>query len=59
MTQTDAEKKMTGLLFGLKNKTKKVAEVLPILNLIKREHPAIHAEYQKKYIDIVRELNKE
>lgn len=47
------EKKMSGLLVGLKTGSKTVSDVLPILNKLKAEYPLIAEEYQKKYIEIL------
>lgn len=44
------EQKMTGMLFGLKQGTKTVTEVLPILNILKKNFPLIAEDYEKKYI---------
>jgi len=48
------EKKMTGLLFGLKNGTKSVTDVLPTLNRLKNVCPLIAEDYEKKYIAVIR-----
>lgn len=47
------EKKMTGLLIGLKNGTKNTTEALPILNKLKAQFPLIAQDYERKYIEIV------
>ena len=47
------ERKMTGLLFGLKQGTKTITEVLPTLNKLKEVAPLIAQDYEKKYIDIL------
>lgn len=47
------EKKMTGLLSGLKNGTKTVTEALPILNRLKKDYPLIAEDYEKKYIAVL------
>ena len=44
------ERKMTGLLIGLKAGSKSVTDVLPTLNRLKIVCPLIHEDYQKKYI---------
>lgn len=44
------ERKMTGLIFGLKNGKKEVSEVLPTLNRMKRDFPLIAEDFEKKYI---------
>jgi hypothetical protein len=44
------EKKMTGLLLGLKNGTKTVTDALPTLNRLKSNYPLIAEDYEKKYI---------
>ena len=44
------EKKMTGLLIGLRTGTKSVTEVLPTLNRLKETCPLIAEDYEKKYI---------
>jgi len=49
------ERKMTGLLIGLRSGTKTVTEVLPTLNKLRSEFPLISEDYDKKYIDIVKE----
>ena len=48
------ERKMTGLLIGLKNGTKTVADTLPTLNKLKAQYPLIAEEYSKKYIAVIR-----
>jgi len=48
------EKKMTGLLIGLKNGTKTVTDTLPTLNRLKAQYPLIAEEYEKKYIAVIR-----
>lgn len=47
------EKKMTGLLFGLRQGTKSITEVLPTLNRLKNEFPLIAEDYERKYIGIL------
>ena len=47
------EKRMTGLLLGLKIGSKTVTEVLPTLNKLKEVCPLISTEYEKKYISIL------
>jgi hypothetical protein len=48
------EKKMTGLLLGMKNNSKTIADVLPTLNRLKDVAPLIAQDYEKKYIAILR-----
>jgi hypothetical protein len=47
------EKKMTGLLFGLRQGTKSITDVMPTLNRLRNEFPLIAEDYEKKYINIV------
>jgi hypothetical protein len=47
------EKKMTGLLLGLKLGTKTVTDVLPTLNRLKSDYPLIADDYEKKYMGII------
>lgn len=50
-------KKLDGLLFGLKQGTKKVSDVLPTLNHLKATGQLIFEDYQKKYITIIKARN--
>ena len=43
------ERKMTGLLIGLKTGSKTVNDVLPTLDRLKEGYPLIAEEYEKKY----------
>jgi len=44
------ERKMTSMIFGLKQGTKSVTDALPILNRLKKDFPLIAEDYEKKYI---------
>jgi hypothetical protein len=44
------EKRMTGMIIGLKQGSKTIAEALPVLNKLKASYPLIAEEYEKKYI---------
>lgn len=52
-TSETLEKKLTGLLLGLKLETKTVTDVLPILNRLKATGSAIYEDYEKKYKEIL------
>jgi hypothetical protein len=47
------EKRMTGLLLGLKNGTKTVTDALPTLNRLKENYPLIAEDYERKYIAVL------
>ena len=47
------EKKLTGLLSGLKNGTKTVTDVLPIMNRLKATGAVIYEDYERKYMAIM------
>jgi len=47
------ERKMTGLLLGLKNGTKSTTDVLPTLNSLKKNCGSIAEDYERKYIAIM------
>lgn len=44
------ERKMSGMIIGLKQGTKTVSDALPVLNKLKAGYPLIAEEYEKKYI---------
>lgn len=52
-TSAILEKKLDGLLFGLKQGTKSITDVLPVLNRLKGTGQLIFEDYEKKYITIL------
>jgi hypothetical protein len=44
------EKKLTGLLFGIRQGTKKVTEALPHLNRLRAINPFLADDYDKKLV---------
>lgn len=44
------EKKMTGIILGIKSGTKSATDAMPVLKMLKNNFPLIADDYEKKYI---------
>jgi len=51
------EKKVIGALLGFRHGTKTGAEVIHILNVLKKSNPLLAEDYERKYINLVKSKN--